>query len=579
MKEKNMTIHHTYRQFHRAERMLLAGALVIAASLTDASATGIQSLKDIFHRKPAPAKGTPVIRTDVPEQAFFKDLFIDSGLEIVEHDNMPAADFLGLSQEIMRLGDDTPETDSIQRAIICGNEDDTNGRLLYPDGSPRFSCIYVYGGLSNAHGITLGERGRERFRTFFENGGSYTGSCAGAFICCRAFDLKNYRPGYIGLWPGTCDECAVQDIFPTYIIPKDSPLLKYCDFGGDFKVDSVEHCNGPFFSLWKSVPGTEQLAVNHLPGYKLDGYTSIIARKNSPFTGRLVPCGGHPELAEGGERRDLMAAILGYAIDGRGCARVKTILDNGKTWEMTAATEDNIPEHTKIGDRQCHHFVFAMPARARNVRIRLNVLSDHNLSLRLAEGTFAFDKDAQYKVENGEKVKELNFVSLPEGTYYIGVQCEDSVTVEPGRCDRYDSTDLLNGVPYTITVSWNEARRGDAVLLRGADINERLKALASGRVCARATDRDSIIKKIIFKTSTSRKGCIRLDADGSEEPVYASIDKNGVVTITTPAAKFTTCGILSNLFNGLDALKSVENYNAIELSGCMALPELPECLR
>lgn len=524
-------------------------------------------------------KASPVIRTDVPEKAYFKDLFIDCGIEIVNHDNMPAADFLGLSQEFMRIADDSRDEDSIQRAIICGNPEDVNGRLLYPDGASRFKCIYVYGGLSNAHGITLGEQGRERFRSFFENGGSYTGSCAGAFICCRAFDLKNYRPGYIGLWPGTCDECAIQDIFPTYIIPKDSPLLKYCDFGGDFKVDSVEHCNGPFFSLWKSVPGTEQLAVNRLAGNKLDGQTSIIARKNDAFTGRLVPCGGHPELAEDGERRDLMAAILSYAIDGRGCARVKGILDNGKTWKMTASTQDNDPGHTKIGDRQCHHFAFALPAKARNIRITLNVLADHNLSLRLAEGTFAFAEDAQYKVENGQLVKELNFISLPEGTYYIGVQCEDTVAVTGGLYDSYAASDLLNGVPYTISVSWNEAKHGDAVLMRGADINERLKALASGRSWARATDNDSTITRIVFKTSASGKGSIRLDAPQSEEPVYASIDKNGVVTITTPAAKIYTCGILSNLFNGLTVLKSVDNWNAVSLDDCKAVPELPECLR
>ncbi|MCQ2138439.1 MAG: hypothetical protein MJY60_07010 [Bacteroidales bacterium] len=405
-------------------------------------------------RRRAAVPASPVIRTDVPEKAFFKDLFIDCGIQIVEHDDMPAADLLGLSQEFMRLGDSSPVTDSIQNAIICGSKEDSNGRLLYPDGAPRFSCIYVYGGLANAHGLSLGEQGRERFRSFFENGGSYTGSCAGAFICCKGFDLTKFRPGYLGLWPGTCDEHAVEDIFPTYIIPEDSPLLKYCDFGGDFKVDSVEHCNGPFFSLWQSVPGTESLAVNSLPGSRLDGNTSIIARKNSASTGRLVPCGGHPELAEGGERRDLMAAILRYAIDGRGCAKVKTVLANGQSWDMTSSTEDNVPEHTKIGDRQCHHFAFALPAKARDIRIRLNVLADHNLSLRLAEGTFAFAEDAQYQVANGSLVKELRFSSLPEGTYYIGVQCEDSVTVEPGRCDSYGSTDLLNGVPYTISVSW-----------------------------------------------------------------------------------------------------------------------------
>ena len=402
------------------------------------------------------AEKQPKILTDVPEQGYFKDIFIDSGIQIAEHEYTPAVRNLGLSHETLRLGDETPDNLAIQEMIFCGSEEDLNGRLLYPDGAPRFKCIYVYGGLATYHGNSLGETGRDRFRAFYDNGGSYVGSCAGAYLCCKGFDVTHLPKGYLGIWPDTCDEAAIEDIFPTYELPEDSPLLRYDDFGGDRMVDSVEHCNGPFFSRWEAVPGTEVLACNRLEGSVLDGNPSLIAFKRSEESGRLILSGGHPELPEGGEQLDLMSAILSYAIDGRGSARLKAMLDNGETREMTSSTADGDPGHAMIGDLQYHHFAFFLPKKARNVRVRLESLSGHNLSLRMSEGAFAFRDEAACSVENEEPVKELVFDRLPAGTWYIGIQCEETVKVTDERCyDIYEGAEVLNGVPYTVSVTWD----------------------------------------------------------------------------------------------------------------------------
>ena len=82
--------------------------------------------------------------------------------------------------------------------------------------------------------------------------------------------------------------------------------------------------------------------------------------------------------------------------------------------------------------------------------------ADFNLSLRLAKDTFAFKEDAQYSVENTDLVKELKFDSLSKGTWYVGVQCEDTVNQTFGKYGIAYSgkTAVLNGVPYSITVSW-----------------------------------------------------------------------------------------------------------------------------
>ena len=89
-------------------------------------------------------------------------------------------------------------------------------------------------------------------------------------------------------------------------------------------------------------------------------------------------------------------------------------------------------------------------------------LENFNISLHLAEGTFAFKEDAQYKVENTDKVKELKFDTLPSGTWYVGVQCEDTPTCTlgdygGGKYSGYQYSGnvvVLNGAPYTISVTW-----------------------------------------------------------------------------------------------------------------------------
>ena len=87
-----------------------------------------------------------------------------------------------------------------------------------------------------------------------------------------------------------------------------------------------------------------------------------------------------------------------------------------------------------------------------------NTATKHiNLSLMLAEGTFAFKEDAQYSVENGNLVKELTFDTLEKGTWYIGVQCEDTVVNDINSTYGLSYSGklaALNGAPYTIQVSW-----------------------------------------------------------------------------------------------------------------------------
>lgn len=533
------------------------------------------------------SKAVYEVRTDVQNKAFYKDLFMDTGIKMSSYRTMPVIDYLSLDYEYFFATATDDENQGLQNLAYCGSEDDANGVLLYPDGQPRFKIIYVNGGLASNHGCSLMAKGRNNYRQFVREGGSYIGSCAGAFLASYGLYVEaKVRRGYLGIWPGLSNNTGFTADY-SYDIPQDSPVLKYYDLGGDNFIEEIHHENGPFFSQWQTVEGTEVLTLNKAEGHPNDGQPGAIAYKENVFSGRVIPSGEHPEQVPDGEVRDLMAAYVRYALDGIGNAKAKAALNNGETVMMDKSTCDRDPQHTMIGDMQCHHFVFALPKDARNVHIRLESLKDCKLSLFLANGTFAFREDAQFKVENTESVKELVFDSLEAGLWYVGVQSEETVVCEFGEHGYAYSgkTWLLNGAPYSICVSWETKSKrtpevriaapecsGNALLATGTDFNEYIRQLVNPD--ARTVDTDSTITKIVFSPNNPSTEGVRVDDIRSSVPVYASIDEAGVVTVTTAAEKFHANVDVAFMFSDLRALTEIGNLESVCTSGTKYFNEM-----
>lgn len=543
-----------------------------------------------------------IIRTDVPNKAFYKDIFNDDGVGVYPgRGNLPIFKSMaarGFTYEYVEMPDKESYVSSLAKVpedardamvkYFAGSEEDSNGYLLYPDGEPRYKMMYVNGGWENTHGAAWTAQGRENIRKFFYNGGSYSGSCCGAL-------LGTYRnqPGWThtgqspvtlttGIWPGFPE--GMRGVFKTHFdVPADSPLMKYNDCNFDGHVDTINHANGPAFPRVEQVPGTEVLGIYTDFEHTGGGKASSIAYKPSPYSGRFVVCGSHPETAKGIESLWFISAMFRYAMDGVGCAKVKGILHNGEVRIMNKTTEDCDPAFTKVGDKQCHHFAFGLPEGAKDICVRLESLDGFNLSLRMAQGTFAFQGDAQYTSVDKGAVKELYFHSLPAGTWYVGVQCDDTVETD---LDKYGTiykgnTAVLNGAGYRICVTWTmkggkkaemteissspAVTEGKAVLMQGMDFNETIKRLASNII--EQCSKDSLITKVVFKTNDAAKGQVRVDDPSSEVPVYASFDKaTGVVTVSTIADTIHTGYNASALFETLCALESIENLGALNTS-------------
>ena len=395
---------------------------------------------------------------NVPNRVFYKDIFLDAGIGLNPRKYLSASGMLRMPLESLSLSRNDPadyEYD-IQNEMLVGNSDDSNGRLLYPDGQPRYKLLFVNGGSSTTHGKSLDEQALINMRSFVQNGGSYLGACAGAFFASNGYDDKIDYPYYLSLIPLVMNHTGITSSSTGMFIEQQSPLLNYYNFGNDLYVEDVYHSRGGYPT---SIPeGVEVLARFDRPDFeKVHKKPCIMAYKTSGMSGRIVTTGSHPEYASDGEIRDLTASMILYAIDGLGYTSLKGFLQNGKVRQMDKSTEDNDPMFTKIGDKQCHHFAVYIPTNANNITVMVKSEKNCDLALRMCRDTFAFPDNADYSVSAGGASQQLSFKTLEEGIWYVSVQCLTTVDIE--QTDYGQSyigrTDVLNGVPYHIQITWD----------------------------------------------------------------------------------------------------------------------------
>lgn len=398
-----------------------------------------------------------LLEEKVLNRSFYKDVFLDAGIALTSRKSLAAAKYLGLSLEGISLPYSGPSNEdrALETAIITGEPVDLNGRLLYPDGQPRYRLLFVNGGTSTSHGSSLGVKGVDNMRVFVEKGGSYVGTCAGAFLASNGYDDQADYRFYLSAWPGISMHTKLHDKRFGMFIEEDSPLLQYYDFGGDHYVDSIRHNNGAY--PMELLPGTEVLARYNYPKKEsVHLQPSIWAYKKSAKSGRVIMEGSHPEEVKEGERRDLTAAMMLYALDGVGVTTLKGYLKNGEERVMNKKSTDNKPDYTCIGDLQTHHFAAYIPSDAKNVRVELKSSSNCDLALMMSQDSFAFADVAEYRSAVSGANQKLSFPTIREGLWFIAVQCLTTVTVtETDYGQAYSGkTEVLNGVPYKIMISW-----------------------------------------------------------------------------------------------------------------------------
>ena len=423
---------------------------------------------------------------DPSKRGYYKDIFMDSGIYLNSFRTIAAFSYIGWDFEYFCTPSYTSYTNNditLQKTYFESAKDDENGYILYPDRQPRFRCIFLNGGSSFTHGKSLGETGRQTIYDFVYNGGSYLGTCAGAFLATKYRDgTKGPYPDYIGVFPGRMFSSGIDDDTRTDLTMRaDCPLQKYFTF--DETITGIRHHGGGYMSeKAEELPeGTEILFrfANCPPGHEsINGRVNGWAYKPSEKTGRMVLTGSHPEKETEGNRRDLFGAMLLYAADGLGNPPIKASLSKGLTYDCTALSSANTPSHARIGDKQYHHFTVEIPDGATNIKFSLeSEWAEEDLYLSLRKKGYAWFSEADYTLTFNGSNKVLSVPSLEPGKWYVSVYAPSTIIAtettysSTGGYYKYTGkTHLLNGIPYTITVDWfTDKRNGGNENFKGQD--------------------------------------------------------------------------------------------------------------
>jgi hypothetical protein len=431
---------------------------------------------------------------------FYKELLVDFGVGLDHLPGVPAADGLGWAWELVSTDDA-----NVQHSYMWGNANDDNGVLLYPDREPRFMMMYTGGGYGD-HAGAVGATGIKNVQDFFYNGGSYVGTCNGNYMAWN----WAYK-----LWPGQIQ----MDSYEGQVegtIPDNSPLLRYYDFGGDHLISSPDtdlwnlkglmHYRGGFET--GTLPeGTEVLLIGKSHSTKIngDGHPTGYAYKPKATSGRVCGMNDHPEYAiQPGEVMNYLQAAFLYARDGVAPPDVKASLVNGEVRLMDKSSGDNDPAHTKIGDKQYHHFRVSLPNGANTMTVTLDADDGYDMNLYIAKDTFAFASRAKYADSLKGPDKTLTVSSLASGTWYIGVECATTVTATK-RTSGYEYTGnlgVLNGVKYSIKADWTVGVKINEKNNSAWGMHDQLWAKSEG-------------KKIIIETGKTTSYGVRIyDAKG-----------------------------------------------------------------
>ena len=399
----------------------------------------------------------PLPKSAHQPEGFYKDIFMNGGVYLSSRRSLPAAESAGFSYELY-AGRDANK----QRELIVGNDFDNNGVLLYPDGQPRFRLIYVNGGGATAHGKTLELAGRKVLRQFYNNGGSYSGSCAGSFLSGRNTNTNSMRRlGYLHIFPYNTLTTGIKKTHLGHVIPHESPLLKYNDFGGDYYVPDIYHNNGNWLSqnLIEKMKHVEVLATYDLPKNKVHEGAAIWAYKKDKAAGRIVNIGSHPESSTSGEKLQITEACFRYAIDGVGTPVLKGKLKPNEERYMNKRTSDNDPNYTRIGDLQYHHFSFEIAESNTNIRVELQGEERIDFSIYLKKGAPAFNSNADHAATGPGNNKTITRQLTP-GKWFVGVECKTTVKSEldggRGFFNYSGRLSVLNGTAYKIKLVTNK---------------------------------------------------------------------------------------------------------------------------
>jgi len=364
---------------------------------------------------------------------FAADMFVNGGVHLGGYALARETAFLGWTSETLLTN-----SAALTRETLGGNTNDINGALLYPDGQPRFPIMYVNGGQSYKHGPAIGEAGRQAVYDFVTAGGSYSGSCAGAFSIQR----ERFRSPLYGIWDGTLrDSGGNGSQTVSFVGDAEHPIAEFLAEHGvtSLTVSGILHAGGPRFTTPNQPEGTNFVGVVTSASRRIRntiGTPFVLEYQKTPQHGMIAVIPSHPEHSSKPEQVVLMAAVLQHAANhAKKVPDLKGELQFGQSVSMVAP-------HEKLGDKQYHRWTVNVPEGTPTLTITLSGMSD-NADLFVQHSGYAHEHS--YLAASTLSGTATDAVVIPNpapGVYEVSIRGTHSV---------------LNGAAYTLTI-------GDAVL-------------------------------------------------------------------------------------------------------------------
>jgi hypothetical protein len=357
------------------------------------------------------------------------DVFVDGGAELSKVGLEKPANLAGLTREVFFT-----RSSATTRAVIGGNANDTNGALLYPDGQPRYSVLYVNGG-SGTHASAMGAAGRQAVEAFHANGGSYTGSCAGEFVASRR--IPALWGGQVGNPGRTGKQTVVFD-------EVDHPLVQYLVGwnNGSNVVTGIPHYWGPRNSeSYRHPDGTEFLGTITRGLYT--GTDFLIEYQKSAESGGTVLSPSHPEYNRNAGNTALMAAILKRADD---LSKVEPDIKGTLTTDQSVVMSDPTQ---RVGDGQYHRYLVEVAEGTSVLHVGITGLTGNADLFVQRDGVAHAGAYLAKSTETGVADDTITLLNPQPGVYEVSV---------------FGAHTVLNGAAYTLSV---QAQAVDAVLAEG----------------------------------------------------------------------------------------------------------------
>lgn len=333
----------------------------------------------------------------------------------------------------------------IHKQHLQASEDDSNGILVYPDGTARVRLLIMPGGNSmwtmcEVAGVsdTTVEAARDERAKFaearkvpkgaFNTGMNYVGACAGFFTGASGYTIPRALHAGWGLWPGRVSNIGPgqKRPFPDVVFDEahaDHPLVKAAEGG---RLRGMYYNGGPV-GPEAGIADTEYLG-KYVGGAmpELIDDTFLVAYKSSTNLqgGRAVMTTGHPEV----HHPDFLLAMARYAVD-REYEVPRRALTPGK------------PVQAVAGDGQMQYWSVELPA-GKTLTVTLEGMEENcDLYLRAdLPPTFKLHDVASTNAGRADETASVNFSTLvatdATATWFIGVHGRHIV---------------LNGARFTLT--------------------------------------------------------------------------------------------------------------------------------